>query len=251
MLTSSFELDAAGLQLDVHEPTSARILTDPGPEAAPLLYPVHVAARLHASKLPADPLLPALRASLTLGALEARLTPEQLAAARTALMQLRAAATAAAGGGRGGDGQPDAGSPGDWVLPTEDSGTDEKEALLPSRLDLQATSGAMRVCPARFESCYISCPGTLHVKRRHVTASQMAYALHEFTCDAQVTYDDASAREADADDTHLAVRCAVLDLRVRSYMGGRLDCKVLWHIRKYILNMTTGSKSACTQAAYL
>ena len=150
MLTSSFQLDAAGLQLDVHEPTKAQILTEPGPEAAPLLYPVHVAACLHASKLPADPLLPALHASLTLGALEARLTPEQLATVRTALVQLHAAATAAAGGGRGGDGQPAAGGPRDWVLPTEDLSTDARETLLPPRLDLQATSGAMRVRPAGF-----------------------------------------------------------------------------------------------------
>ena len=148
LLTSSFELDAAGLQLDVHEPAVAQDLTNPGPEAAPLLYPVHVAVRLHASKLPADPLLPALRATLTLGALEARLTPEQLATVRIALMQLCAAATAAAGGGRGGDGQPDAGGPDVKVLPKDDSGTDERETLLPPRLDLQATSGALRVCPA-------------------------------------------------------------------------------------------------------
>ena len=47
-------------------------------------------------------------------------------------------------------------------------------------------------------------------------------------CAAQITYDDASAREADADDTHLAVRSAGLDLRMGSYMAGRLDCKVLW-----------------------
>ena len=154
MLTSSFQLEAAGLQLDVHEPTNAQILTDPGPEAAPLLYPVHVAAHLHASKLPADPLLPALRATVTLGALEARLTPEQLVTVRTALVQLHAAATAAAGGGRGGDGQPDADGPGDWVLPTEDSSTDETETLLPPRLDLQATSGALRVCPVGFVVLY-------------------------------------------------------------------------------------------------
>ena len=45
-------------------------------------------------------------------------------------------------------------------------------------------------------------------------------------CAAQVTYDDASAREADADDTHLAVRSAGLDLRMQSYMAGRIVCKV-------------------------
>ena len=177
MLTSSFQLDAAGLQLDVHEPTNAQISAEPGPEPAPLLYPVHVAARLHASNLPADPLLPALRAILTLGALEAHLMPEQLATVRTALTQLRAAATAAAGGGRGGDGQPAAGGPGVWVLPTEDSSTDERETLLPPRLDLQATSGALRVCPAGLAILY-PCPGTLRVGRRDVTASEITCTPH-------------------------------------------------------------------------
>lgn len=52
-------------------------------------------------------------------------------------------------------------------------------------------------------------------------------------CAAQVTYDDASARGADADDTHLAVRSAGLDLRMRSYMSGRLDCKVLHHFETF------------------
>ena len=148
MLTGSYELDAAGLQLDIHEPTDAGILPSPGPEAAPLLYPLHAAACLHASKLPADQLLPALRATLTLGALEARMTPEQLATVRIALVRLRAAAAAAAGGSRGGDGQPYAGNPGGVVLPTEESSREERDTLLPPRLDLRATTGALRVCPA-------------------------------------------------------------------------------------------------------
>ena len=61
----------------------------------------------------------------------------------------------------------------------------------------------------------------------NMSPHRMACTLHGYVCAAQVTYDDASAREADADDTHLAVRSAGLDLRMRSYMGGRLDCKVL------------------------
>lgn len=175
MLTSSFELDAAGLQLDVQEPTNAQIPTDSEPEAAPLVYPVHVAARLHASKLPADPLLPVLRATLSLGALEARLTPEQLATVRTALVQLHAAATAAAGGGRGGEGQPAAGGSGDWALPTEDSSTDERETLLPPRLDLQATSGALRVRPAGFAMLY---PTFRHLACRKSRCTTITNHMH-------------------------------------------------------------------------
>ena len=53
-----------------------------------------------------------------------------------------------------------------------------------------------------------------------------AHSMEE-VCSAQVTYDDASAREADADDTHLTGRSAGLNLRMRSYSGGRLDSKVL------------------------
>ena len=155
MLTSDLELDVAGLQLDVHEPTDARLLPSSGPEAAPLLYPVRVAARLHASKLPADPLLPAMHATLTLGALEARLTPEQLTMARAALMQLHAAAAAAAGGGRGGGGQPNAGNSPDWVLPSQELSGEDRETLLPPRLNLRASCGAFRVCPAEPVMSYL------------------------------------------------------------------------------------------------
>lgn len=42
----------------------------------------------------------------------------------------------------------------------------------------------------------------------------------------QVTYDDGSGREADAEDTHLAGRSAGLELRVRAFSGGRTDCQV-------------------------
>ena len=42
----------------------------------------------------------------------------------------------------------------------------------------------------------------------------------------QVTYNDGSGREADAEDTHLAGRSAGLELRVRAFSGGRTDCQV-------------------------
>ncbi len=42
----------------------------------------------------------------------------------------------------------------------------------------------------------------------------------------QVTYDDSSGADADADDVRLAARCMGLDLRARVFAGGRADCQV-------------------------
>lgn len=181
MLSSSFELSAAGLQLA----TCAHAGQDPAPGLGPpgvstsVLYPVQVAARLRASKLPADPLLPALQVTLTLGALEAHLSPEQLSAMRAALEQLQAAAAAATSAsgpnpnpnpitGRilvapstvdgdhdtdsdgesdgGGDGW-SAGSATDPQRQIEEGGEegDLKSPEPAPRLELQATSGFLRV----------------------------------------------------------------------------------------------------------
>lgn len=180
MLSSSFELSAAGLQLA----TCAHARQGPPPGLGPpgvptlVLYPVQVAARLRASKLPADPLLPALQVTLTLGALEAHLSLEQLSAMRAALEQLQAAAAAATSAtgpkpnpnpvtgrilaapstvdgdhGTDSDGESDgggdrlsAGSATDPRRPSEEGG-EEGDLRSPEpapRLELQATSGFLR-----------------------------------------------------------------------------------------------------------
>jgi len=125
-LTSRLELSAAGLQVTT--------CAGAGGGPVPLICPVQVSARLRASKLPADPLLPALRATLTLGTLEARLSPEQLQAVTAAAAQLRAAAAAA--------GLP--GELGGRCMDDEAAGQDADPQAAP-RLELELASGTVRV----------------------------------------------------------------------------------------------------------
>jgi len=150
-LTSRLELSAAGLQVTT--------CAGAGGGPVPLICPVQVSARLHASKLPADPLLPALRATLTLGTLEARLSPEQLQAVSAAAAQLRAAAAAASGPGSAGPdedpgarsaaggGSPAQGLPGELggrCMDDEAAGQEADPQAAP-RLELELASGTVRV----------------------------------------------------------------------------------------------------------
>jgi len=152
-LTSRLELSAAGLQVTT--------CAGAGGGPVPLICPVQVSARLRASRLPADPLLPALRATLTLGTLEARLSPEQLEAVSAAATQLRAAAAAAGDPGSaapdedpgahlaagGGSPAPKQGLPGELgggCMDDEAAGQEAVPQPAP-RLELELASGTVRV----------------------------------------------------------------------------------------------------------
>lgn len=164
-LTSRFELSAAGLQLSTGAAAGAGLGAGVAGGHMPLICPVQASMRLYMSKLPADQLLPALRATLTLGTLEARLSPEQLLAVSTAAAQLRATAAAASGrggggpelgpgadehppAGGGGDGAAEQGTPGEQGCSSADTDVDvESEGGVPRpapRLEVEVACGTMR-----------------------------------------------------------------------------------------------------------